>query len=118
MTPSGYGHCLHDDAWQPPVDIYQQENALVVVVELPGVQKDQIKVSIDGGVLCITGRRAKQLPQDTRHILQMEIPYGAFSRSVRLPVTTVEDSIEAEYQDGYLTVRIPQAPSGGLPDDE
>lgn len=72
--------------WEPPADIYETENTLVILVALPGVLPTQIKVGIeDGGVLVVSGER--QLPAEARtaDIYRLEIPHGQFARRIELP---------------------------------
>jgi len=99
---------LSSSTWHPLVDIYERDEAIVVVVELPGVEKSQIRVTAEGDVLKITGVRNKRIPSATQHVHQMEIPYGPFMRSVKLPSCSDIESIQAEYRDGYLTIEIPR----------
>jgi len=100
----------HGSAWQPPVDVFERDDAIVVVVELPGVEKEQISAIVDHGILKVSGYRAKKLPDQISHVHQMEIPYGKFSRALRLPEGIDVESIEAEYQNGYLVIHIPRVP--------
>ncbi|MCP4645875.1 MAG: Hsp20/alpha crystallin family protein [bacterium] len=100
---------LNSATWQPPANVYEREHDFVIVLELPGIDKDKIVVEVDGGVLRIQGVRQMRIPDNTRHVQQLEIPYGNFTRLVRLPEDTHTDAIEAEYKDGYLTVSIPRS---------
>ena len=97
-----------DVAWIPHVDIYEQPGAILVVAELPGMHRDQIRVGVAGQRLCISGVRPKMVPEDTQRVLQMEIPYGLFAREVALPHWADADRIEAFYEDGCLKVRVPR----------
>jgi len=97
--------------WQPPVDVYEREDAIVIVVELPGVEKEQISVLVEGDVLKISGVRATRVPDGTRHVHQMEIAYGHFARYLRLSPAINPERINAEYKDGYLTIEIPRLTS-------
>ncbi|MBN2311491.1 MAG: Hsp20/alpha crystallin family protein [Candidatus Hydrogenedentes bacterium] len=108
------GH-LPSTTWQPPVDVYEREDGVVVVVELPGVDKDQISVVVDGGVLKVSGVRPTRVPDGTRHVHQMEIPYGHFARWLQLPPGSKDEQIRAQYEDGYLVIEIPHA-AGPLTD--
>jgi HSP20 family protein len=105
---SGYARQMQGTVWQPPVDVFEQDQGLVVVVELPGVAQDDIHVTVEKGVLTVRGQRDKQLPEETRHVHQMEIPYGAFGRCLRLPEFVDQQRIDASYRDGYLTIRLPK----------
>lgn len=95
-------------AWQPLVDIYEEADRITVVAELPGIDRDQVRVAAETGVLRISGVRPKKIPIDTTRVHQMEIPYGPFERAIDLPAGSDIDHIEADYDQGYLTVRIPR----------
>ena len=99
---------FHSVTWQPLVDIYEQDDTVVIVVELPGVDKEEIDVTIEHEILRITGMRPKRIPDATQHVHQMEIPYGRFTRLVKLPASSNVDNVEAEYSEGYLTITIPR----------
>ena len=99
---------LHTGTWQPMVDIYETQESLVIVVELPGLNEEDISVKMDQGILKIRGFRPKQIPDATRHVHQMEIPYGHFARYVNLPECANIEKIEAEYKNGYLTIEVPR----------
>ncbi len=102
---------MQNAAWQPPIDVYERESDIIVLVEIPGVREGQVHVMVKQGVLDITGARTKQVPPDTLHVHQMEIPYGDFARTLRLPEEADAEHIEAQYDCGYLTIRIPRKTS-------
>ncbi|HOS04410.1 MAG TPA: Hsp20/alpha crystallin family protein [Candidatus Hydrogenedentes bacterium] len=99
----------HAATWQPPMDIFETDECLIIVAELPGVDKEQIGVQVECGILKISGSRPKDIPELTRHVHQIEIPYGHFTRGIKLPPCAALDHIEAQYENGYLHVRIPKA---------
>ncbi|MBP6018398.1 MAG: Hsp20/alpha crystallin family protein [Burkholderiaceae bacterium] len=70
--------------WEPPVDIFETGRNLSVLVALPGVASDQVKVVIDGNALVILGQRPIPAPVSAQ-IRRMEIPYGRFERRIELP---------------------------------
>jgi HSP20 family protein len=98
---------IESGPWRPPLDIYERDDAIVVVLELAGLKREQIDVRVEQGVLRIAGTRPKWLPDSTRRVHQMEIPYGPFMQKLALPRGARVDAITAEYADGYLTVEIP-----------
>jgi HSP20 family protein len=100
---------LHPTTWQPALDVYEQQDSIRIVVELPGIDKDQIHVRVEQGILRITGCRPKQIPETTQRVHQMEIPYGPFARLVTLPEGSDVERIEAKYENGYLIIEIPKA---------
>jgi HSP20 family protein len=70
--------------WEPPVDVFESNHHLSVLVALPGVAPDQVKVMIDGGTLLVIGERPMPAPASA-HIRRIEIPYGRFERRIELP---------------------------------
>lgn len=95
-------------AWQPLIDVCERPREIIIIVELPGVDEDKIKVSVERSILRISGVRKKLLPNDTQRMHQMEIPYGPFARSVQLPACSDIAHIEADYHQGYLTIKVPR----------
>jgi HSP20 family protein len=94
--------------WCPAVDVYETDEAAVVLVELPGVDVNKVEVLLQGDILHISGER--HLPTSgcaRRH--QLEINTGHFERAVRLPFPVDADRVEASYRDGMLSIHCPQA---------
>jgi len=92
-------------AWEPPIDVFEDEREIVVVVAMPGVAAERIHVALDGATLVVRGTRT--LPFDgTRYRLrQLEIPYGAFERRIPLPHGRLEVG-RPEVEQGCLTLRL------------
>lgn len=95
--------------WSPSVDIAERDDAYTVSVELPGVKKDDIAVSIENNILTITGEKKQEekVPQGSWR--RVERIYGSFQRSFTLPATVKADAIEAKFEDGILRVTVPKA---------
>ncbi|HWK62739.1 MAG TPA: Hsp20/alpha crystallin family protein [Eoetvoesiella sp.] len=70
--------------WEPPVDLFETQNQITVLVALPGVEPEQIKVVIENGHLSIVGERPMPAPA-LAHVRRIEIPYGRFERRIELP---------------------------------
>lgn len=104
---AGFEH-FQRAAWRPPVDIYERENTILVVMEIPGIDRNDLHVSVAKGVLKITGFKPKHTPDAAQRVHLMEIPYGRFARFVRVPRCADVESIEANYKDGFLTIEIPR----------
>ena len=103
--------------WLPPVDTYETESAFVIEADLPGLHQENIDVHFEQGTLTLTGRRGPTLPASENGKLRVysaERLSGAFSRSIRLPEYVDGEKIEATYDNGVLTVRVPKA-QGALP---
>jgi HSP20 family protein len=101
--------------YRPEVDVYRTENpaSLTVVVELPGVDPEEVKVVASARALLIAGERNR--PKGSGHYQQMEIDYGPFQRQVTLAEDVDPDSATATYERGLLTVRLPIAPRPAQP---
>ena len=101
-------------AWAPSADIYEKDGHLVVKAELPGIDKNDVSVTVENGDLVIQGERKEEQEVDEENYYRMERFSGSFYRRFALPEGIDEDGITAEYKDGVLQVQIPK-PSG---DDE
>lgn len=94
--------------WAPAVDIYETGDAFVVEAELPGIDPENIEVSVDEGVLTLKGERRleKEVKEENYH--RVERAYGMFTRAVRLPTDIDADKVQAGYDNGVLKVTIPK----------
>jgi HSP20 family protein len=99
---------LSGDRWQPDVDVFETEAGIVVVVELAGVRSDDVRVTVDGEVLRVSGIRRVPERTDLKRLLQMEIAAGPFERRLRIPIAFDRDQVSAHLADGYLTVTLPR----------
>lgn len=93
--------------WAPAVDISETPDAFHIHAEVPGVNKDDIKVTLQDGVLTIQGERREEKPAEEgskQH--RVERFYGSFARSFTLPESVDEDGVEAEYKDGILNLKL------------
>lgn len=98
-----------ETAWMPAVDMVENENENMLVAELPGVNKEDVKLSVENGVLTISGtRKVNALPEDASWI-RNEIRRGDFHRSVRLPEGIQADKISATMANGILKIVLPKA---------
>jgi HSP20 family protein len=92
----------------PAMDIAEHENELVVTAELPGVKKDQVKVTFENGILTVDGQRKPyETPKDAQLLLN-EMQIRDFSRSIRINVEVDVNNITAELEDGILSVTLPK----------
>jgi HSP20 family protein len=96
-------------AWAPPVDIFEKNDHLVIRAEIPGLQKEDMDVRIENGVLTLHGERKQdaEIREDTAH--RVERVYGVFRRSFTMPTTVDAAKVAATYKDGILEVSIPKA---------
>jgi HSP20 family protein len=100
---------ISDAAWAPPVDIYQTPSKIVVKAELPEVDRKDIDINVDNGILTLRGERKLQEEIKKEDYYRMERQYGTFSRSFSLPGDVDQNEIEAVYQEGVLTIEIPKS---------
>ncbi len=94
--------------WNPPVDIYESENDIVLQAELPGLKKDEIDVRVEKNVLTLNGQRERENEVKEDGYYRSERAYGSFSRSFTLPTTVDATKIAATYRDGVLTLTLPK----------
>ena len=95
--------------WAPVVDISETPREYVVKAELPGLGKDQVKVTVDNGMLTLSGeRKFEKEDKDEKHH-RVERSYGSFARSFTLPEDVMADGIRAECNDGVVRVHLPKA---------
>ena len=96
------------EEWQPPVDVAETESALIVNVEIPGVDPKDIDVSLSGDTLLIEGEKKPETEEKEEDYHLVERNYGNFTRSIHLPVEIQNDKISASYKNGVLTVGLPK----------
>jgi HSP20 family protein len=93
----------------PALDLAESSRELVVMAELPGVKKEDVRVTLQDGVLNISGERhQKTLPEESRWH-RTEVESGKFHRSVELPTAVDESAVSAELKDGILRIVVPKA---------
>ena len=96
------------DGWTPAVDLYEDKESLIVKVELPGLKKEEIEVSVHDGTLSISGERKPSTQNGSSQTFRSERFFGRFHRAVALPKPVAVDKIKASYKDGILTVTLPK----------
>lgn len=95
--------------WTPAVDIVERDGEYEVRMELPGVRKDDVRITIENNVLTIRGDKKPPSAEEEKGYRRVERSYGSFLRSFALPTTVRAEKIEALVADGILTVRLPKA---------
>ena len=102
---AGDGECR----WCPAVDISENDDNLFIDVEIPGMKKEDIQISLENGVLSLKGEKKqdKEIKEENYH--RWERNYGSFARSFELPVQVQSDKIKASYQKGVLHIELPKA---------
>ena len=95
----------------PNVDVLDGGNHLVVTVELPGMEKDDVEIMLQNGALLLKGEKKIDATLNQDGAYRTECAYGAFRRWIPLPTDVQEDAIDATFKSGVLTIRIPKRES-------
>jgi HSP20 family protein len=95
--------------WSPALDLYQSNDNVIAVVELPGMRKEDTEISLHDGALTISGERKRESSSNGDKAERTERYIGTFRRSIALPTRVDADKVSATYRDGILTVTLPKA---------
>lgn len=91
--------------WEPPVDVFEDEREIIVVVALPGVAVERVEIAYEPGMLVVRATRRIAFVGSPRAVRRLEIPYGLFERRIPLPEGRL-DAGTSEYVDGCLILRL------------
>lgn len=105
----GLGLKTQDTVWNPSVDLSEADDHYEVMAEIPGMKKDEIKISVKDNVLILSGEKKQEEKSEKKNMYRVERMYGQFERSFTLPKNVKADEIRAKYKNGVLTVEIPKA---------
>ena len=95
--------------WSPSVDISETDQEYLIRASLPAVKKEDVSVTVEDGMLTLSGERRQQQEQKDEKFHKVESFYGSFSRSFSLPEGTDAGAIRAESKDGMLTIHVPKS---------
>lgn len=95
--------------WMPSVDISETDVAYLVKGEIPGVKKEDVKVTIQDGMLTIQGERKHEKEEKGKKFHRVECSYGSFVRSFRVPDDADENKVKAEFKDGMINITLPKS---------
>jgi HSP20 family protein len=95
----------------PAIDVKETEEAMTVDAELPGLKQEEIKVTVEEGVLTISAERKKEKDEKTKNVHRTERYYGRMERKLALPASVEDAKIDAVYKDGVLHVTLPKKAS-------
>jgi HSP20 family protein len=96
--------------WTPALDVSETKDGFAVKAEVPGMEPTDIQVALENQVLSIKGEKREEKENKDEQYYRMERAYGAFARSVRLPVPVDGSKVTAAFKNGVLTVNLPKAP--------
>jgi len=97
------------EGWFPAVDVYEDQDSLLVKAELPGLRKEDIEISLQDGYLTLSGERKQEEKREGAEVYRSERRVGRFNRNISLPCSVEADKIKATYNEGVLTVALPKA---------
>ncbi len=97
------------DTWMPAVDILERDSSYHIKVELPGVDKNDVKITVQNDVLTIRGEKKQEAERKGENYHRLERSYGIFQRSFTLPTSVQSEKIEASYDNGVLNVVLPKS---------
>jgi HSP20 family protein len=95
--------------WVPVVDITEDEQEYLIKADLPEVEREEVKVTVENGVLVLSGQR--RLEKENKRYHRIERSYGSFARSFSLPDDADSDKVNAEFKEGVLKLHIPKSES-------
>jgi HSP20 family protein len=99
--------------WHPPIDCYETDSDMVIVMEIAGMDLKDFQIALNGNILTIHGDRNEKFDPSRLAFHHMEINYGRFERNLHLPEGVDKNSIKAVYKDGLLEVRIKKRAAAG-----
>lgn len=95
--------------WTPRLDFSETDREYVAKMDLPGIEKEDVKVKVENHQLTVSGERREEKKEEGENYLRMERSYGSFYRSIPLPENANPDAIDAEIKNGVLMVHIPKS---------
>jgi len=98
---------MRSSAWNPPVDVLEENDKIFVKVEVPGIDEKDIRVTFEDGLLTVSGERQFER-KDDRNYHRIERAYGSFTRTFTLPRSVDANQIRADYRNGVLEIEIPK----------
>jgi HSP20 family protein len=104
----GNGHSLMVADWSPLVDITEDDHEYLFKADLPEMKKDDVKVTVENGILSICGERKTEKEEKKRTFHRIERSYGTFRRSFTLPQDADGSKVTADFRDGVLKVHLPK----------
>jgi HSP20 family protein len=109
LAPERVATQMPASGWTPAADVYETGDSFVVLMELPGIDEDDVEVSVDGDRLVIKGERRPQLPARPDRFHRMERSHGAFARTFVLSQAVDPDDVSAQFRDGLLRIELGKA---------
>jgi HSP20 family protein len=96
--------------WSPEVDISEDDHGYLLKADLPEIKKDEVRVTVEDGILSVSGERKSEKEDPRKKFHRVELCYGTFRRSFTLPEDADSTKVTAEFRDGVLKVHLPTTP--------
>ena len=113
MVNQAFGHSIRGtevtSQLHPLLDVYETDNTIVASLDLPGVEKKDVEVSVSNGFLTISGERKNISGESGEGRIWQETSFGTFKRTFELTEAVVEDKIKAQFKNGVLKISLPKA---------
>ncbi len=109
LSPERIPSQLPTSGWTPVADVYETGDSFVVLMELPGIDEDDVEVAVDGDRLVVKGERRPRLPARPDRFHRMERSHGPFARSFALTQAVDPDDVSAQFRDGLLRIELGKA---------
>lgn len=109
MVPFSWREENGKDYWTPSTDMIETEDAYMITVDLPGANKNDIKISVQDHRLTVSGERREEKKEEKENYLRRERYRGSFLRTFTLPESVREDKIKAGFENGVLEIRVPKS---------
>jgi HSP20 family protein len=103
------GRITLESHWTPLIDLEETEDSVRVRAELPGMRKEEIKISLDGDHLHLSGERKREKEEKEKTYHRIERSYGRFERVIPLPTEVEKEKVKAVYTDGVLQITLPKS---------
>jgi len=97
---------IQKDSYSPRIDISENDNNIIIYAEIPGVLKENLKITLQDNILTIEGEKKKATEEKDENYFREERAYGKFKRSFTLPVEVDSDKVEAKFENGILEIKL------------
>ena len=97
-----------NSSWAPACDIFEDKEGIRIITEIPGVNPEDVKLSMENNTLTIRGEKKQVAEEKTERVHRYERTYGVFERSFALPSTVDPENVVADYENGLLTITLPK----------
>jgi len=105
--PTSFGRGLFsDESWYPSVDVSEGKKDIIVKAEIPGVDRKDIDISLDGRLLTIKGEKKQEKEESGEHYHRVESSFGYYQRSIELPAEVDASDVDAAYKNGILKIKL------------